>query len=209
MSIRSKVCELVRRQLAEARRNRAFTIWSYAAGACGVLVGGFLLDGGYTGALIGGLLAAFIVAIVFTGMEDLEKREKNRKVLEVVAALIFDDSGRVLATQCAPHKHGGGWEFPGGKIEPGESQQEAVVREIREELALEVAVGPLLHTVNWHYPSFHLRMHCYACTLLGGELTLREHADARWLAADALDTVPWLPADVDVLPALAAYMRRG
>lgn len=134
--------------------------------------------------------------------------EEGRKVLEVVAALIFDAAGSVLATQCAPHKHGGGWEFPGGKIEPGEPAETAVVREIREELSLEVEVGQLLHTVEWEYPAFHLRMHCYVCRLCGGELTLREHVAACWLTADELYSLDWLPADVDVLPWLAQYMKK-
>jgi len=131
---------------------------------------------------------------------------KDEKIVEVVAALIFDDGGRVLATQCAPHKHGGGWEFPGGKIEPGESAPAAVVREIEEELSLKVEVGELLHTVEWDYPSFHLRMFCYMCRVVAGELCLREHVAARWLSADELGSVDWLPADVDLLAPLAARM---
>ena len=207
MSIRSKVCDFVRRQLTEAKRNRACTLRMYAACVCGALAGHFLSGGGIAGTMIGALLLAFVVAVVFTGKEELDKMEEKRKVLEVVAALIFDGDGRVLATQCAPHKHGGGWEFPGGKIEPGEAAEAAVVREIGEELSLEVKVGQLLHTVNWHYPKFHLRMHCYVCSLQGGELTLREHVAARWLTANELDSLEWLPADVDVLPWLATYMK--
>lgn len=129
------------------------------------------------------------------------------KVLDVVAALIMDECGRVLATQCAPHKHGGGWEFPGGKIEPGEEAAAAVVREIAEELSLNVEVGRLLHTVEWDYPAFHLRMFCYVCRVLAGELSLKEHVAARWLTADELQAVDWLPADVDVLPVLERFMR--
>lgn len=129
------------------------------------------------------------------------------KVLDVVAALIMDEYGRVLATQCAPHKHGGGWEFPGGKIEPGEEAAAAVVREIAEELSLNVEVGRLLHTVEWDYPAFHLRMFCYVCRVLAGELSLKEHVAARWLTADELQAVDWLPADVDVLPVLERFMR--
>lgn len=207
MSIRAKVCDFLRRQLAEARRNRACTLWMYGACVCGSLVGCFLFGGGSAGAMIGGLLLALVVAVVFTGKEELDDMEEKRNVLEVVAALIFDEKGRVLATQCAPHKHGGGWEFPGGKIESGEAAEVAVVREIGEELSLEVEVGQLLHTVNWHYPKFYLRMHCYVCSLQGGELTLREHVAARWLTADELDSLEWLPADVDVLPWLARYMK--
>lgn len=131
----------------------------------------------------------------------------NRKILEVVAALIFDARGRVLATQCAPEKHGGGWEFPGGKIEPGEAAAAAVVREIEEELSLTVEVGELLYTVEWDYPSFHLRMFCYLCRKGAGDLQLKEHVAARWLSVEELHSVDWLPADVDVLEPLERYMR--
>jgi 8-oxo-dGTP diphosphatase len=124
------------------------------------------------------------------------------KTVEVVAAVIYDDEGRVLATQCAPHKHNGGWEFPGGKIEPGEDARDAVAREIQEELNVQVKVGQLIHTIEWDYPTFHLRMYCYACRILGGELQLREHVACRWLSKETLDTVNWLPADVDLLPHL-------
>lgn len=133
---------------------------------------------------------------------------EDRKTVEVVAAMITDGAGRVLATQCPPHKHGGGWEFPGGKIEPGEAAAHAIEREIREELSLEVRAGELLHTIEWDYPTFHLRMYCYACRRVGGELCLHEHADARWLRADELDSVAWVPADVDALPAVRAWLCR-
>ena len=136
-----------------------------------------------------------------------EDMSEERKVVEVVAALMMDNEGRVLATQCAPHKHGGGWEFPGGKIEPGEAAAAAVAREIEEELSLRVEVGELLHTVEWDYPAFHLRMHCFVCRVISGELRLKEHVAARWLGADELKSVDWLPADVDVLAPLEQYMR--
>jgi 8-oxo-dGTP diphosphatase len=131
---------------------------------------------------------------------------QNLRTVEVVAALILDAENRVLAVKCADHKHGGGWEFPGGKIEPGEAPQAAVVREIAEELGLQVYVGELLHTIEWDYPAFHLSMRCYLCRIIGGELQLREHSEARWLDAAALHSVPWLPADVDILPHLAAVL---
>lgn len=129
------------------------------------------------------------------------------KTVEVVAGLVMAD-GRVLATQCAPHKHGGGWEFPGGKLEPGEQPQEAVVRELAEELDVCVEAGELLCTVEWDYPTFHLRMYCLECRLVSGTIRLREHADARWLSADELHSVDWLPADVEVLAALEGRLRR-
>ena len=133
---------------------------------------------------------------------------QKKKVVEVVAAVVYDGEGRVLATQCAPHKHGGGWEFPGGKIEPGEAARDAVVREMREELNVTVQVGELLHTVEWNYPSFHLRMFCYACCIRSGTLQLREHMAYRWLTRAELYDVEWLPADVDALPAVAAKLEK-
>lgn len=123
-----------------------------------------------------------------------------RKVIKVVAAVITDAAGLVLAVKCPEHKHGGGWEFPGGKIEPGETPQAATVREIREELGVQIQVGELLHTVEWDYPAFHLSMQCFAAQITGGSLQLREHTDFRWLDAATLHTVDWLPADVDLLP---------
>ncbi len=129
------------------------------------------------------------------------------RVVEVVAALILNEAGEVLAVKCPVHKHGGGWEFPGGKIEPGEAPQAAVAREIAEELGLQVQVGDLLHTVEWDYPAFHLSMRCYLCRIKGGKMQLHEHTEARWLNAAALHSVPWLPADVDILPHLAGVLR--
>lgn len=128
------------------------------------------------------------------------------KTVEVVAGLVIKD-GRVLATQCAPHKHGGGWEFPGGKLEPGELPQEAVVRELAEELDVCVEPGELLCTVEWDYPTFHLWMYCLECRLVSGTIRLREHADVRWLSADELRSVDWVPADVEVLAALERRLR--
>ena len=125
---------------------------------------------------------------------------ESRKVIEVVAAIILDAAGQVLAVKCPEHKHGGGWEFPGGKIEPGETPQEAATREIQEELGVQIEVGRLVHTVEWDYPAFHLSMQCFAARIRGGTLQLREHTDSRWLNAATLHTVDWLPADVDLLP---------
>lgn len=125
-----------------------------------------------------------------------------RRTVEVVAAVVRDSSGRVLAVRCPEYKHGGGWEFPGGKIEAGETPQAALEREMMEELGVQVQVGSLLHTVEWDYPAFHLSMRCYLCRMQGSTVQLREHTDFRWLAPDALDSVPWLPADVVLLPRL-------
>ncbi|MBQ9060130.1 MAG: (deoxy)nucleoside triphosphate pyrophosphohydrolase [Firmicutes bacterium] len=120
------------------------------------------------------------------------------KTLNVVAAILFD-RGRVFATQRGYGDFKDGWEFPGGKIEPGERPQEALVREIREELGVEIEVGRLLHTVDCDYPDFHLHMQCYVCTILFGQLQLREHEAARWLGPSELWSVDWLPADVEVV----------
>ena len=120
------------------------------------------------------------------------------KTIEVAAAIIVKDN-RIFATQRGYGEFKDGWEFPGGKIEPGESAQEALVREIREELDVDIRVGKLLETVEYDYPEFHLTMHCFICELLSEEIVLKEHEDARWLKKEELDTVDWLPADVGVI----------
>lgn len=132
---------------------------------------------------------------------------EQRKVIHVVAALILNGAGQVLAVKCPEHKHAGGWEFPGGKIEPGEASRDAVAREILEELGVRVEVDELLHTVEWDYPAFHLSMQCYPCRMRGGELRLNEHSEARWLSMAELNSVDWLPADVDVLPHAAKLLK--
>lgn len=114
---------------------------------------------------------------------------------KVVAAVIIKD-GQLFATQRGYGNYKDWWEFPGGKIEPGETPQEALRREIREELDTIVSVGELLYTVEYDYPEFHLSMQCYLCTIVSGELTLLEHEAARWLGKDELQSVQWLPADV-------------
>ena len=126
------------------------------------------------------------------------------QTLEVVAAIILKD-GKVLATQCGYGQWKGWWEFPGGKIEPGETQQQALIREIREELDADISVGRLLKTIEWDYPDFHLTMHCFVCSLTSESLHLNEHQSARWLTRSALDSVNWLPADVELLPELKKF----
>ena len=116
------------------------------------------------------------------------------KSIEVVAAVIVRD-GKVFATQRGYGEWKDWWEFPGGKMEPGESAREALVREIREELDAEIEVGDLIETVEWDYPAFHLTLHCYWCTLVSREMTLVEHESAAWLDAASLFDVRWLPAD--------------
>ena len=121
------------------------------------------------------------------------------KTLNVVAAIIHKD-GKILATKRGYGEFINQWEFPGGKIEPGETPKEAATREIQEELGVQIEVGRLVHTVEWDYPAFHLSMRCFAARIRGGTLQLREHTDSRWLNAATLHTVDWLPADVDLLP---------
>ena len=120
------------------------------------------------------------------------------RTIEVVAAIILKD-GKVFATRRGYGEWKGWWEFPGGKIEAGETPQTALVREIREELDAEISVGDLLDTVEWDYPDFHLTMHCYLCTLLSESMHLNEHEAAAWLTADTIRSVNWLPADVVLL----------
>ncbi|MBP9990220.1 MAG: (deoxy)nucleoside triphosphate pyrophosphohydrolase [Bacteroidales bacterium] len=126
---------------------------------------------------------------------------ERRKHINVVAAIIIRD-GKLFATQRGYGEWKDWWEFPGGKIESGETHQNALKREIREELATEIDVGNHLATVEYDYPQFHLTMHCYFCTIIGGQLSLLEHEDARWLGIDELDSVKWLPADIEVVDAL-------
>ena len=127
------------------------------------------------------------------------------KTIEVAAAVILKD-GAVFATQRGYGPWKDWWEFPGGKIEAGECPQEALVREIREELDAEVEVGELLETVEWNYPDFHLTMHCFICALLSESMRLNEHEAAAWLTRETLDTVRWLPADEGVVRKLKNYL---
>ena len=120
------------------------------------------------------------------------------KQIEVVAAIIRKGD-KIFATQRGYGEWQDWWEFPGGKMEVGETPEEALKREIREELSAEINVGELLTTVEYDYPAFHLTMHCFLCTLVGEALHLNEHEAARWLTKDELDTVKWLPADEIVI----------
>lgn len=120
------------------------------------------------------------------------------KTIKVVAAIIRDANGRILCTQRGYGEWKDWWEFPGGKLEAGETPEEALMREIREELSTEIRVDEFLCTVDYDYPTFHLTMHCYLCSLLTGALHLNEHKAARWLEISELESVKWLPADVEV-----------
>lgn len=127
------------------------------------------------------------------------------KTINVVAAVIMTE-GKVFATQRGYGEFKDGWEFPGGKVEAGESPEEALRREIREELEVEVNVGDLIDTIEYDYPAFHLSMKCYACTIAGGSPHLLEHEAARWLSADQLDSVAWLPADITLIPKIEGLL---
>ena len=120
------------------------------------------------------------------------------KTINVVAAIIRDKD-KIYATQRGYGEFKGGWEFPGGKIELGETPQEALIREIKEELTAEISVGKLIDTVEYDYPNFHLSMKCYWCHLEHGELKLLEAEDAKWLSFEELYNVDWLPADLSLI----------
>ena len=130
----------------------------------------------------------------------IEKGFYIMRTIEVVAAVIVDGEDRILATQRGYGDMKDGWEFPGGKMEAGETPQQALRREIAEELAVDIEVGDLLGTVEWDYPKFHLTMHCYWCRVMDGkQLSLLEHEASRWLTRNQLWSVEWLPADCEVV----------
>lgn len=123
------------------------------------------------------------------------------KVVKVVAAIIVHED-KIFATQRGYGEFKDGWEFPGGKIEEGETPQEALIREIEEELDVEIEVGELLDVVECDYPNFHLLMNCFICKIKSGELVLKEHEAAKWLTREKLDSVEWLPADKEIIEAI-------
>lgn len=133
------------------------------------------------------------------------------KSLPVVAALIFRTSPQgtrsVFATQRGYGDWKGWWEFPGGKIESGETPQAALQREIREELATEITVGEKIATIEYDYPTFHLSMQCFACEVVSGKLELLEHENAAWLTAENLRSVKWLPADELILDKIEIFLQ--
>lgn len=127
------------------------------------------------------------------------------KTIKVVAAII-KEGNKILATQRGYGEFQGGWEFPGGKIELGETKEEALIREIREELDTEVIVEELFDTVEYDYPNFHLSMDCFICSIREGNFVLKEHQEARWLTKETLDSVEWLPADQGLIEKLKEYL---
>lgn len=127
------------------------------------------------------------------------------KTINVVAAIIVQDN-KIYATQRGYGEFKDGWEFPGGKVNPEETNQDALMREIKEELDVEIEVGDLFDLVEYDYPQFHLSMHCYICKILSGNLILKEHKDAMWLSKNSLNSVDWLPADQGLIEKLKEFL---
>lgn len=132
------------------------------------------------------------------------------KTIRVAAGVIKSENEKgdtiIFATQRGYGEFKGGWEFPGGKIENGETPKEALVREISEELATEISVGNLIDTIEYDYPQFHLSMDCFWAEIVAGNLVLKEHEAAKWLTKDELDSVGWLPADIKLINKIRQYM---
>ena len=126
-----------------------------------------------------------------------------------VAAAIIKDKDRIFATQRGYGEFTGSWEFPGGKIEEGETPQQALLREIREELDVEVEVKEYFATVEYDYPGFHLTMHCFLCAIKEGTLVLKEHSSAQWLTKETLNSVEWLPADEGLIRKLENWLNKA
>lgn len=129
------------------------------------------------------------------------------KTIKVVAAIIIEN-GNVFATQRGYGEFKDGWEFPGGKVEANETPEDALVREIKEELDTEIEVLELLDTVEYDYPKFHLSMDCFICKMKSGDLILKEHEAAKWLTKETLDSVDWLPADEGLIGKIEEYLGR-
>lgn len=136
--------------------------------------------------------------------------EKQMKTVKVVAAIICDDikeKNKIFATARGYGELKGGWEFPGGKVEPGETSQQALIREIIEELDTEIKVGELIDMIEYDYPTFHLSMDCFWAEVKAGHLELKEAEAAKWLTKDQLDSVTWLPADILLIDQIRKCMK--
>lgn len=132
----------------------------------------------------------------------------SMKTIKVVAAIIIEN-GNVFATQRGYGEFKDGWEFPGGKVEANETPEDALVREIKEELDTEIEVLELLDTVEYDYPKFHLSMECFICKMKSGDLILKEHEAAKWLTKETLNSVDWLPADEGLIGKIEEYLGRN
>lgn len=139
-------------------------------------------------------------------MVQLKEDGGKMKILRVAAAIIIHNN-KVFATQRGYGEFKDGWEFPGGKVEANETSREALGREIMEELDTVVEVGELLDTVEYDYPHFHLSMDCFICKIKSGDLVLKEHQAAKWLTKETLDSVQWLPADVELVKKIGASLK--
>lgn len=139
--------------------------------------------------------------ITILARTNITEKRIDMKTIRVVAAVIKKNN-KIFATKRGYGEFKGGWEFPGGKIEDGETPQEALIREIKEELDAVISVGDLIETVEYDYPTFHLSMDCFWCELISEEMELKEHEDARWLGRDELGSVDWLEADLGLVQKL-------
>lgn len=140
----------------------------------------------------------------------LQECKNKMKTIEVVAAVIKakeENQYKIFTTQRGYGEFKGMWEFPGGKVEDGESREVALKREINEELKTEIEITDFIQTIEYDYPNFHLTMHCFLCNVVSGDLTLMEHEDSKWLSIDELYSVDWLPADIVVLPSIVEKLR--
>ena len=137
-------------------------------------------------------------------------RNSIMKTIEVAAAVIvdsFENITEVFATERGYGEFKGQWEFPGGKIEVGETPQQALIREIQEELTVKINVDKLIDTIEYDYPKFHLNMKCFLCVIVDGDIILKEAEDSKWLNKDELYGVNWLPADITVIDKIADFMN--